>query len=222
MFNKKLISTTAAATLLAGGMVSMPASADLSANIGFASEYYFRGILQKETSASGGLDYETGGFYIGTWTADVGDGLEVDGYLGYNLELGDVTLGAGVAGYYYTGEFDDTYEEATISASWEFASISYTFGTWDNDDGFDGEGGDEYDFIDVTLSHNGFYGTVGIFGQDADGEYLEIGYGTEIGGFDVGVAAIFSSDELSDQADDDGDATESEAFVFTLSKSFDL
>ena len=32
------------------------------------------------SSASAGVDYEEGGFYIGTWAADVGDGLEIDGH----------------------------------------------------------------------------------------------------------------------------------------------
>jgi uncharacterized protein (TIGR02001 family) len=119
---KKLIaSSVLAASALAG--VSAPAMADLSANVGYASEYYYRGYLQKESSASAGLDYETGGFYVGTWAADVGDGLEYDIYGGYGLELGDFTIGAGFTGYYYTGEFDDTYEEINLSASWQFISV---------------------------------------------------------------------------------------------------
>ncbi len=60
-------------------MVTSAAQADWSANLGFASEYYYRGIFQESTSANGGLDYSNGGFYAGTWAADVGDGLEVDG-----------------------------------------------------------------------------------------------------------------------------------------------
>lgn len=213
---KKILPAAVAATLLAGA--TAPAMADLSANVGFASEYYYRGILQKESSASAGLDYEVGGFYVGTWAADVGDGLEVDGYFGYNLTLGDsFTLGAGFTGYYYTGEFDDTYEEVNLSAGWGPLSVGYSIGEWD---GF-GDAQD-YDFLEVTLEHNGFYGTYGTFGDDFDGDYIELGYGTEIGGFDVGIAAILSSDELSDQTDSDGDATESEALVFTIGKSFDL
>ena len=103
MLNKKLLPASLAAAVLAGTGFATPALADLSANVGFASEYYYRGIKQKESSASAGLDFETGGFYVGTWAADVGDGLEVDLYGGYNLELGEFTLGAGVTGYYYTG-----------------------------------------------------------------------------------------------------------------------
>ena len=73
--------------------LSGTAAADWSANIGFASEYYYRGIFQKESSANGGIDFESGGWYVGTWAADVGDGLEVDLYGGYGGEIGNFNVG---------------------------------------------------------------------------------------------------------------------------------
>ena len=56
--------------------------ADVSTNVGFESEYIFRGIAQEKSSASAGLDYSSNGFYVGTWAAQVTDGLEVDGFFG--------------------------------------------------------------------------------------------------------------------------------------------
>jgi uncharacterized protein (TIGR02001 family) len=205
---KVIASSVLAATAFAG--IAAPAMADLSANVGFNSEYYYRGILQKESSANAGIDFEAGGFYLGTWAADVGDGLETDVYGGYNLELGEFTVGAGFTGYYYSGDFDDTYEEINLNAGWGFLSVGYSVGEWD------GDGGQDYDFLQVTAEHNGFYGTYGTFGKDFDGDYVELGYGTEIGGFDVGIAGVFSSKELSDQ---DGS---SEALIFSIGKTFDL
>ena len=212
---KKLLASSVLAAVTVAG-VATPAMADFSANIGFASEYYYRGILQKESSGSAGLDFTAGGFYAGTWAADVGDGLEVDGFLGYNLELGEFTLGAGFTGYYYTGDFDDTYEEINLNAGWRFLSVGYSIGTWDGRGGFDGKGGDEYDFLEITAEYEGFYGKYGTFGQDADGDYFEVGYGTTVAGIDLGIAGIFNSKELSDQ---DGSG---EALVFTIGKTFDL
>ena len=84
-------------------LMTTTAQADLTGNLGYMSEYHFRGILQKVSSVSGGLDYESGGFYVGSWAADVGDGLEVDGYFGYGTEVGDVDLSVGYTGYFYTG-----------------------------------------------------------------------------------------------------------------------
>ena len=61
-------------TGLALALLASTAQADFSANLGYASEYHYRGILQKNSSASGGVDFEQGGFYAGTWAADVGAG----------------------------------------------------------------------------------------------------------------------------------------------------
>jgi len=88
------------------------AQADLSVNLGFVSEYHYRGIFQADSSASGGLDYEANGFYVGTWVADVDVGLEYDLYAGYAGEIGDVGYSIGYTGYFYTDDrFDDTYQE---------------------------------------------------------------------------------------------------------------
>ena len=216
----KRLTQIAGGALLAGSVLmstSALAEGEVSYNVGFASEYYYRGILQKDSSASAGIDYENGGFYAGAWTADVGDGLEVDGYFGYGMETDSgFSASLGFTGYYYTGEFDDTYEEINLNLGYKIVSLEYSVGEWD---GFGAE--EDYDFLAVTVeSANGFYGTYGTFGDDFDGDYFEVGYGASIADFDVGVSAIFSSDELSDQVDGDGDATESEAVVFTIGKTF--
>ena len=113
--------------------VTGAANADWSANLGFASDYYYRGFFQKQSSASGGVDYETGGFYAGVWAADVGgdiapDGVEIDGYFGYGLDVGAVSLSAGYTGYFYTGEFDDTYQEINLGAGIGILSLDVAIG----------------------------------------------------------------------------------------------
>lgn len=217
---KKLTQLAVGMLFAASATVSTSAFAEgeVSYNIGFASEYYFRGAKQKESSASAGVDYENSGFYIGTWAADVGDGLEVDGYFGYGMELDNgFTASLGFTGYYYTGEqFDDTYEEVNLNLGFGLLGVEYSVGEWD---GFGTE--QDYDFLALTVAgENGWYGTYGAWGKDFDGDYFEIGYGTEIGGFDVGIAAIFSDEDLSDETDTDGSAERSEAIVFTLGKTF--
>jgi len=204
---KSILKTGLAAVLLAS---SASASADWSANIGYASEYIFRGIPQKTSSASGGVDFETGGFYAGTWAADVGDGLEVDGYLGYGFSAGPVDLSVGFTGYYYTGDFDDTYQEINLGAAFGLVSLDVAVGEYDN---FDGPTLD-YTYYALTVEKNGFYGTYAGFSQDAEGEYVELGYGTTVSEIDLGVALIFANSDLV------GDDTEE--IVFTIGKSFDL
>ena len=197
--------------LLSVLLTSAAANAQWSANVGWASEYHFRGIFQKTSSASGGVDYESGGFYAGTWAADVGDGLEVDGYFGYGGEVEEFTYGIGFTGYYYTGDFDDTYQEINLSGGFGILTLDIAVGEYEN---FDGPTQD-YTFASLTLDPgNGFYGTFGTFSQDADGDYLELGYGTTIAEIDFGVALILANDDLI------GD--EDETLIFTIGKGFDL
>ena len=212
-----------AASLLA---VSSVASADWSANIGFASDYYYRGIFQATSSANGGIDFETGGFYAGTWAADVGDGLEVDLYAGYGGAIGDFSWGVGVTGYYYTGDFDETYEEINLSAGYSIVTLDVAVGQWDSPPGDavclptippTGCNPDtsDYTFYSLTAEHNGFYGKYGAFEQDFEGSYFEAGYGTSVAEIDLGLALIFSDADLT------GDERD-EAIVFTIGKTFDL
>lgn len=213
----KLTHIAAGLVLASSGLFAASASAEVSYNIGYTSEYYYRGILQKTSSGSAGVDFEDSGFYVGAWTADVGDGLEVDGYFGYGIETeSGFTASIGFTGYYYTGEFDDTYEEINFGLGYGMFSLGYSVGEWD---GFGASA--DYDFLELTVAgENGLYGTYGTFGDEFEGDYLEIGWGTTISDIDFGIAAIFSSDELSDQVSSSGSATESEALVFSISKSW--
>jgi uncharacterized protein (TIGR02001 family) len=212
---KTLKITAIAAAVLAASSFSQVALAEgsVSANIGYVSEYHFRGIQQTGSgSASAGLDYENGGFYAGTWAADVADGLEIDFYAGYGFEFDSgLALGAGVTTYQYTGDFDSAYNELNLSAGFGMFSLEYTIGSQDDDADLGIAGGD-YTFTGISLEHNGFSGTFGSWGDEFEGEYFEVAYGTEVGGFDVGVGVIFSGSDLDDD----------EAMYFSLSKSFDL
>ena len=201
-------------------LASSIANAQWSANIGFASDYYFRGIFQSQSSASGGIDYNhENGFYAGVWAADVedeyqlgGGGMEVDGYLGYSGTVGDFSYGIGFTGYYYTQDFDDTYQEINLSGGYGIATIDVAVGEYDN---FDGPTQD-YTYYSLTVEKAGFYGKYAGFSQDADGEYFELGYGATVADIDLGVYIVFNDEDLSGTGDDD------DSLVFTIGKSFDL
>ncbi|MBT8098636.1 MAG: TorF family putative porin [Gammaproteobacteria bacterium] len=193
------------------------AQADWSANLGWASEYHFRGLFQHSSSASGGVDFEQDGFYAGAWAADVGDGLEVDGYFGYGGEYEDFTYLIGFTGYYYTGDFDDTYQEINLGFGYNILSVDVAIGEYEN---FTGPTQD-YTYYALTLAQNGFYGTFAGFSQDADGDYLELGYGTTVSDIELGIALIFASDDLL-CAPGDPLCSEDESLIITVGKSFDL
>lgn len=209
-----------ALALLSLSALSAPAAfAGFSANVGYASEYYFRGILQKTSSASAGIDYEKGSFSAGTWAADVGDGLEVDVYGAFSGKISeDLGFSVGATAYMYTGLFDDTYRELNFGLSWSVLSLEVSVGEWSGA----APDEEEYAFIGLTYERNGFYATVGMFEENAEGEYLEFGYGTTVNDIDLGVALIINSEELSDQVDGTGAAREGQAIVFSLTKNFDL
>lgn len=197
--------------------VSVPAMAvDLSANIGYNSQYIYRGIPQKNSSAFGGLDLAANGFYLGTWAADVGDGIEIDYYGGYGFDVGDFNFGVGGTIYTYTGGFDDTYKEINLSAGWKFLTFDAAIGSYDN------FGGPKlyYQFYSVTGEYKGFYGKVGWFADDFEGTYLEGGYGNtltvkETDLFDYAFAVIYSDSTLLGGSSDTN-------LVLTLSKTFDF
>ncbi|MGB0936773.1 MAG: TorF family putative porin [Colwellia sp.] len=186
----------------------------LSANVAVVSQYFFRGIAQTDSaSASAGLDYELGNFSVGTWVADVSDGLEVDFYGSYGFEFdGGFGLSAGFTSYQYTGDFDTSYNEINLGASFSFVSVTYNVGVHE----VEGASDSDYDFITVTGEYEGFYATYGSWGQDFDGDYFELGYGTSVSGFDIGVAAIINSKELDVEGAAEGD----ESLVFSIAKSF--
>ncbi|MEJ2256888.1 MAG: hypothetical protein P8X98_07735, partial [Woeseiaceae bacterium] len=89
-------------------------------------------------------------------------------------------------------------------------SLDLAVGEYDN---FTGPTQDYTEYA-LTFEHNGFYGTNGGFSQDADGDYLELGYGTTVSEIDLGIALILANDDLI------GD--EDESLVFTIGKTFDL
>ena len=204
---KTMAKLLSAASALAGAaMMPAVAQADVSYNVGFASEYYYRGFFQKSSSASAGIDFEEGGFYAGAWTADVGDGLEVDGYLGYGVEMGDLSVGVGFTGYYYTGDFDNTYEEVNFSAGYGAISVEYSVGTYD-----DPAAEQDYSFLGLSADlGSGFSATYGTFGQDFEGAYFQGDYGFSVAELDMGVSLIFP----------DSDIGGGEAVVLSIGKSF--
>ena len=163
------------------------------------SVYHCRGIQQTQfASASAGVDYEKGGFYAGSWAAEVEDGLEVDFYAGYGIELDNgLALGLGATTYQYTGDFDSAYNELNFSAGMGMFSLEYSVGTWDGPVGAEVE--EDYDFIGLSFENNGFSATVGSWGKDFSGEYVELGYGTSVGEFDVGVGLVMSGSDLDDK-----------------------
>ncbi len=109
-----------------------------SANIGFVSDYTFRGASQtnEDPALQGGLDYGwANGVYIGTWASNVdfvpGDGanFELDTYVGWGTALNDnLALDLQFIRYWYPGA-DADYEYNELIANLTVAdAVTFTLG----------------------------------------------------------------------------------------------
>lgn len=206
--------TIAALSIMASGS----AYADATANVGIMSDYIFRGVYQAEASAFGGIDVTTdSGFYVGTWGANLKDGLEYDIYFGYEGGGEDFTWYSGFTGYFYTDDFDNTYKELNLGFSIGFLSVDYALGDYENTAAKLMGGKDEqtYEYIGATFSPEVgpyyFFGrtdykSVGrnvygpgdagrIPGTGSAGYWFEVGKSFELmDDLELNVAALYSGD----------------------------
>ena len=224
---KKINTLLAASVFAATAGVSAPVMADLSANAGFVSDYYYRGQSLGDAGLYAGVDYETGGFYAGVWVIDDGgtgeeggnDGLETDFYVGYGIDLGGVSVSIGYTAYEYTYT-GDSEDEINLGVGYGAFSFDYADGTAEAD-------GAEADYIFYSLGWSGevFAATYGHgesdeSGDDSQYDYFELSASGEISGLDV-TATIGKTTNVEDAAgngDDSGDGY----MVLDISKSFDL
>lgn len=219
--------------LIAGMMALAPAvsMAQLSGNVGFMSDYVFRGVYQAPSSAMAGLDYEhDSGFYLGTWWADVADGLETDLYFGYGGEAGDFSYSIGYTGYFYTDYFDSGYDEVNLGVGWQGLSLDVAVGSWDG--ALDSDTGslisgtsEDYTFVSLGYEYEGFYAKYGTWDWDESDsyDYFEIGYGLTWEGIDFSFALINSGDGGASGypfVDNTGEVLTENQFVFSISRSF--
>ncbi|MFZ2300285.1 MAG: TorF family putative porin [Gallionella sp.] len=144
-----------AAWLAPGAAMAADAPASphtLTANIGFTTDYIFRGISQNvgEPAVQGGIDYShSSGFYAGVWGSNIGwitgsgatgnASMELDTYFGIrNSFSGDFTYDFGFIRYNYLGTYtpaaggyvdadtDEVY--AAIGYKWITAKYSHGLG----------------------------------------------------------------------------------------------
>jgi hypothetical protein len=213
----KLRIVCAAASLAA--MANGNVLAETTANVGYMSDYIFRGYYQAESVAFGGLDIVTdSGFYMGTWGANVKQGLEYDIYLGYAGGGENFQWYAGLTGYYYTDEFDDTYEEANLGFTYGFMTVDFAVGDYNVQNTFtdslpaNAEERQTYQYLGLTFApevgpyyflgrtdykslNTGGPPTGRLPGTSKDGYWFEIGKSFEImEDLDFAVAALYSGD----------------------------
>ncbi|WP_428151953.1 TorF family putative porin [Brevundimonas sp.] len=104
----RLQATCAALAALATLTMAGAASAqDVAFNAAVTSDYVFRGVSQtnEDPALQVGVDYASGGFYVGAWASNVDFGdstdAEIDLYAGYRTEAAGFAFDFGAVGYTY-------------------------------------------------------------------------------------------------------------------------
>lgn len=212
---KKLIRSSLSVALAALMSVSMMAhsgdgvaeegsSSGVSYNIGYMSEYWYRGVYQAESSVSFGADMEVGNYYIGTWWADVDQGVEYDIYAGYNFELMGIPMYAGYTGYFYSDNYDGDYQELNIGGDFGFMSVDAAVnGVYDSvtNGSITSQGYQHYTItvpgmmmgLPLDYSYQTFTG-------ELTGFTHEVSYSTTVSGVDVGLTLGRNSDDSTGAA----------------------
>ncbi|MCP4043220.1 MAG: hypothetical protein GY731_14895 [Gammaproteobacteria bacterium] len=234
---KKLTITAMTACILAAG--PLVANADISANVGFVTDYLFRGISQTDNSPAiqGGFDYNhDSGFYVGIWgsSIDFADGLEADYYAGFSSEFSNgLGWDAGVIYYDYPGDHDtggleNDYAEIYGSLSYDFGPAAVTGAVNYSGDYFADSDDAVYYALGVDVPLPWELGlSLHVGHQDIDNntnfgtpDYTDwsIGLGRSYSGFDFGLT--YSDTNLSKRECFGGGNTCDGTVVFSVAKSF--
>lgn len=95
-FTNKLLAGSVAASVIAVSPIATTAHAEVSASVGVASTYLWRGYDAGSgtPAVSGDLNYSRAGFYTGIWgsSGDTAAGTEYDLYAGYGRSFGEDDL----------------------------------------------------------------------------------------------------------------------------------
>jgi uncharacterized protein (TIGR02001 family) len=111
-----------AAAMTAGLVATTTTQAEVSASVGIASSYLWRGqnLGNGDAALSGSLDYAfESGLYTGAWVSsgDVGLGTEYDLYVGFAGEAGGIGYDIGYMGYIYPSQSEEAVEAGDIAST---------------------------------------------------------------------------------------------------------
>ena len=194
-------------TILLTSLLTLPGFADTSANVGFSSDYIWRGMTQTsgDPAMYGGFDFESeSGFYAGIWGSNVsfsaGTGNELDTYLGYGFTFGNIDVDVSYINFGYPGDSGLDFQEIGVALSYGGVGMGY----------YSGQDGAP-DYVDLSYSMGAFslsYGDYDAYGTNYafDWAFLCKSYNCAL------TYSNFSSDSI--------DLIDEDAFVFSITASF--
>ncbi|ABD79495.1 TorF family putative porin [Saccharophagus degradans] len=229
---KKLLATAVAASTMAVAAMAPVANAEVSASVGVASTYLWRGYdLGTGTPAvSGDLNFSQNGFYTGIWgsSGDTAAGTEYDLYIGYGGEVGDFSYDVSLWSYVYptgagylddedTAELEETnigdLMDAVISVGYGPVALTY-YGNV--------EGADDYSYVTLDATFDKFNVLLGSHSGDTDeATHLNVAYSYN-DNLSFTLSKIVSSND-GDIDEDSGDMVEVDGDVkFVVSYSLPI
>ncbi len=185
--------------LLSIGLFSLPSFSEVSANVGFTTDYIWRGMTQSDGPAvSGGFDYASeSGFYAGFWGSNVnfgdGNGQELDYYAGYAFDVSDsVSMDIGYLVFDYPDASPDIkFEEIYLGLSFGDLGILYASGQ-----------DDATDYLELSYGIGPVSFAYGTY--DDMGDNYSISYGFACGSYECGLTLYDFTDEGYSGVDEDG------------------
>lgn len=171
-------------SLSVAAAVAVPATAMAQAtgNVGFFSQYIFRGMSQTagKPALQGGLDYgHSSGLYVGTWGSNVSvlndpnasneSSFEWDFYGGYKGSAGPLGFDVGVLQYYYpglrpAGGVTANTREVYGALSWKWLSAKYSRSVTDRTFGIQDSKGTWYLDLGLTIPVSEKFSAVAHYG----------------------------------------------------------
>ncbi|MAN52435.1 MULTISPECIES: TorF family putative porin [unclassified Marinimicrobium] len=212
---QKILAGAVAASAIASAALAPVAHAEVSASVGAANMYYWRGydLGNGDPAVWGDINVSSNGFYAGMWASsgDAANGTEYDLYAGYGSEVGGFTYDISLWSYSYpsepvaspTGPGD--LVEAVIGLGYGAFSLTY----YDNIENSANPDGEDYWYTTVGAAVGDFSFTYGV--HEYDYAHFDIGYAyNENLSFTLGLVA------------DDVDGTENDEAKFVVGFSIPI
>lgn len=236
MFKKTLLAAGIAGAALFGVQATAQAAShsegdsfqfpgEFSANVGFVSDYRFRGFTQadSEPAIQGGFDWShDSGVYLGVWGSNVefNDAhIETDFYGGFANEIESFSYDVGLLYYAYPGSsdrFNFNFLEGYVGLGYDFDIAAVSIGAAYSPDFFGGTGDALYSNAGVSIP------LPGEFALDAGIGYQMIEQGSPVTDWSIGLSKSFLGFDFSvSYVDTDQNVVGADAtVVFAVSRSF--
>lgn len=187
---KTLSKAIAIASLVtASALTAQAAQAEVEYSAGIATTYLWRGTDLGGAAFSAAADYShESGAYAGLWASsgDTSTGNEYDLYVGYGMEVGDVSVDLSVATYTYNKNIaysvvagEIVGEEAGLGSPGELSEAILNVGFMDASINYIADLGSEYSYTTLGYSLAGVDMSYSMSDDGAGSEYsvIDLGYG---------------------------------------------